>query len=144
MARGEYMRAELQGLNGGSKQFWLQTHRKEVEQYYFQHGPDATLVEFNMRQATLERFLARKGNDDRINRLSEADRWVLRVTNEGIRETKRRVSELESWRVEVEPVIAMGKALIDITKVQIKAKVESLALPQDSLRLTNFGGKSGK
>lgn len=62
------MREELRGLNGGNKQFWLRTHRKEVEQYYFDSGPEATMEEFNLRQPTLERFLSRKGRDDKINR----------------------------------------------------------------------------
>ena len=89
------MKAELQRLNGGAKQFWLRVHRKEVEAHYFQHGPDATMAEFNMKPATLEAFLKRKGSDDRINKLSEADRWVMRIAKEDVREVRHRVGELE-------------------------------------------------
>jgi hypothetical protein len=136
------MRSELNGLKGGGKQFWLRTHRKEVETYYFEHGPDDTMREFNLRQATLERFLSRKGRDDRINKLTEADRWVLKVANEGIREVRRRVADLEDWRFKVEPVLAVGQALIDATMVKVKAKVENTPLPADPLSLKQLSGKS--
>ncbi len=136
------MRQELKNLNGGSKQFWLRIHRKDVERYYFQYGPESTMAEFNMGQHTLERFLNRRGDYERIEKLSEADRWVLKVANEGIREVKRRVGELESWRAEVEPVIAVGRALIDATMIQAKAKVEVPTLPDDGASFVQLRGKS--
>ena len=138
------MRSELAGLNGGSKQFWLRVHRKEVEAYYFLHGPEATMLEFNMKPDTLEAFLKRKSSDDRINKLSESDRWVLKMAKEDVREVRRRVADLESWRVEVEPVIAVGRALLDSTMEKIRVKVEHPALLNDPLRLANFGEKSKK
>jgi hypothetical protein len=132
------MRNELQGLKGGSKQFWLRLHRKEVEDFYFLHGPEDTMAEFNMKQATLVRFFERKGRDDRFNRLSESDRWVLRVAKQGLADLTRRINELEGWREEVSPVLAVGQALIDSTMVRIKAKVENKPLPADPLKLDNF------
>lgn len=102
------------------------------------------MEEFNMRQATLERFFDRKSDEDRINRLSEADRWVLKVANEGIREARRRLSDLENWRVEATPIIAVTQALINATMGQFKAGVESPALPRDTLSLADIAGKLEK
>jgi len=47
-------------MKGGEKQFWLRVHHREIEQFYYEHGPDATMREYNMRPPTLERFLNRK------------------------------------------------------------------------------------
>jgi len=135
------MRAELARMNGGSKQFWLRVHRKEIDRFYFEHGPDATMAEFNMRQGTLERFLnpARRGEDLRLDRLSEGDRTVLRMANAGISELRSRLVELESWRAAAAPVITLVQALVDAASDKIKLKVDTSALPPDPLRMDNFG-----
>ena len=69
MNNGHKIHPEVIGLNGGKKQFWLRTHRAEVDEYLFKHGPDATLVYFNMNQDTLMRFIGRRTDDIKINKL---------------------------------------------------------------------------
>lgn len=134
---------EVIGLNGGAKQFWLRHHRKEVENYYHAYGPDATLVRFNMKQDTLQRFFERASEDIRLLKLSESDRWVLRVCKAGQRELERRVSDLEIWRSEIEPVIQVGRGIIATLE---QSRIQSRKLPQndDLLRLADLGGKSEK
>lgn len=138
------MRPELVDLRGGKKYYWLRTHRKEVEDYYIQNGPNAPMAEFNMQSDTLARFFERNNNDIRLTKLSQSDKWVLRVAMEGIREVKRRISELEEWRAEVTPIIDLGKAFIKATMGKTKYRIESYAAPDDALRLDDLGGKSGK
>lgn len=138
------MRRELVGLNGGKKQFWLRLHRKEVEEFYFKHGPEATMKEFCLRPATLERFFDRKGHEERATRLSENDRWVLRMANEGIRDVKRHLRQLEEWKEEVQPVIDVGQSLINATMAKIRQQSGYPTLSKDPLRIANLGGKSEK
>lgn len=130
------MRTEVIGLNGGSKQFWLRMHRKDVEQFYYANGPEATMAEFNIYPDTLERFLARKGREERsIQRLSDSDRYVLRMAMESNRDLKRRLADLEVWREEVEPVIQVTQALINAaTRGIVKGKVANVALPSNDYK----------
>jgi hypothetical protein len=138
------VRKELEGLNGGAKQLRLRQNRGEVEAYFFKHGHEATCREFNLRSLTLERFFARKGYDARAKKLSESDRFVLRIAMEGDRELKRRISRLEEWQVEVQPVIEVGKALIGATMAGIQIQSGKTPLLKDPLQLANFGEKSEK
>lgn len=138
------MRPELANMKGGEKQFWLRTHRGEVDNYYFEHGAEATMKEFNMIQSTLERFLSRRGLDNRANKLSKNDRWVYTAAMESIREVKREVREIKDWIENVNPVIEVGQALINATMGQIQAKVDSTTLPEGNLSLDDFTGKLKK
>lgn len=137
------MKEELRGLSGGAKQLWLRSHRAEVDEFYRRHGPDATMAEYGMRAATLARFLLRRQKDIRINKMSEADRMVLRIAMEGDRELKRRIARLEEWQTAVEPVIQVGRGII-ATLAGFKGKVEQLPVKDNPLSLANFGRKSGK
>lgn len=134
------LRSELQGLKGGSKQFWLRTHRKEVEAFYFHHGPEATMKEFNMCPTTLEAFLKRKASDDKINKLSEADRWVLRMSKADVAEVRKRVNDLEDWKESVTPIIEVGRALVNATMGDFQAKVRIPALSGEHTSLSDFAG----
>lgn len=134
---------EVKGLTGGVKQLWLRTHRAEVEAYYQQYGPDATLKRFNMRQDTLKRFFERRGHDIRVTKLSENDRYVLRVAMEGQRELKRRVSALEEWQSEVEPIITIGRGIVS-TLGQVQTQSRKMPKKKEDLLLTDLRGKSGK
>jgi hypothetical protein len=136
------MRSELSGLNGGSKQFWLRTHRKEVEAYYFERGAEATMAEYNMVQATLERFLQRKGREERITRLSQADKSVMEYSRQGIAEVRGRIRDLEDWRAQVSPVIELGQAFLNATMQSVKAKVDDTPLSENALSLMQLSGKS--
>lgn len=138
------MRKELEGLTGGLKQLWLRGNRGEVEAFFFKNGHEATCKEFNLRSLTLERFFARKGYDERAKKLSENDRYVLRIAMEGERELKRRISRLEEWQVEVQPVIEVGKALIGATMAGIQIPSGKTPLLKDPLQLADFGEKSEK
>lgn len=140
------MRPELKGLDGkginrGTKQQWLRMHRGEVEQYYHAHGPEATMAEFNMSPATLERFFHRKSQDKRLNKLSGNDKWVLKVTEQGFRDRDRKIRILEEKMDEVYPVVQSFKGVIAATLGKLPWKVEKTALPDDPLRLDNFEGK---
>ena len=141
------MRAEVHpgvaGLSGGKKQFWLRCNRKEVENFYGAFGPDDTLIRFNLKQDTLQRFFERQVRDLRLNKLSEADRWVMRVCNEGIRECKRRLADLEDWQAKVEPVIQVGQGII-ATLNQLQSESQQLPPKTDTLRLADLAGKSKK
>ena len=106
------MKPELQNLKGGQKQAWLRLHHKEVRSYYAEYGAAATMLEFNLEAATLERFLSREVKDFQPTKLSEADRWVLRISNEGLRDLRHRIVELEDFLKEAEPVIKMGQGII--------------------------------
>lgn len=117
-------------LKGGAKQFWLRTNRPEVENFYSAYGPDATMKRYNMRPDTLRRFFERQDRDIKLNRLTEADRWVMRICNEGIRECRRRLRDLEEWKEDIEPVIQIGKGIITVlgnqrvqSRVYLKKKV---------------------
>lgn len=133
----------VKGLRGGNKQMWLRTNRGEVEQYYHQNGPDATLKRFNMREDTLKRFFARRGDEIRITKLSENDRYVMRVAMEGIREVKRRVSDLEEWKAEIEPIIQVGRGIIS-TLGSGYIQSQKIQGKKDPLSLADLRGKSGK
>lgn len=135
------MRPELAGMKRGTKQMWLRVNRRQVENFYMVHGPEATMAEFNMMPATLERFFSRKNEDIRLNRLSENDRWVLKAAMEHDRAISRRVSELERWKEEVTPIINVVQALINATMGKIKAIVDSPAMLERYFRRNNFGGK---
>lgn len=138
------MRAELVGLNGGRKQLWLRQHRGEVESFYGKHGAEATLAEFNIRQETLMRFFDRKSKDVRLNKLSQADRWVYRMCMDGQRELQKQVNELKDWVQEANPIIEVGRAIINATSEHARLKVASPALFTDPLQLANLVEKSGK
>lgn len=51
------MRTELIGMNGGRKNLWINNHKKEILEYYAEHGLYSTLIEFNLQYDTFERFL---------------------------------------------------------------------------------------
>lgn len=147
------MRPELKGMKAGDKRMWLRLHRKEVENFYFANGREATLKEFNMMPATLDRFFARKNEDVRINRLSENDRWVYKAAMEVHREDSRRISKLEDWRDETEPIIALGRAIVNVygkelveacksrgkslTLQRIQANIESPTIIEGEVRRDN-------
>ena len=138
------MRPELVNMKGGTKQFWLRVHRQEVESFYFEHGAEATMKEFNLMPATLDRFWSRKNEDIRQNRLSKNDRWVYGAAMESVREVKHRVAKLEAWREEVTPIIELGQALVNATVGSITSNVASPALPDGVLSLDNNGAKLKK
>jgi hypothetical protein len=117
------MKAELIGLKAGKKQQWLRLHRREVDEFYFKNGAEATKAEYGMGQATLERYLDRSHKDTVLNRLSQADRYVLEMTKAGISEVRGRVRDLEDWKEQVQPIIDVGRALINSTMRDIEAKV---------------------
>lgn len=135
------MRPELVKMKGGPKQHWLRVHRREIEDYYYKNGPDATMAEFNLMPSTLERFWSRRNEDIRLNRLSANDKWVYGAAMDAVRDVKKRVAKLEQWQEEVTPVIQVGQALIDATMGRITAKVESPALPDAVYSLDNLGEK---
>lgn len=138
------MRLELRGLKAGPKQKWLRLHRSEVERYYFRYGPELTMAEFNLKQDTLERFLKRKGDDERITRLSENDKWVLRIANEGLRDVKRRLLVVEEFIEDATPVIELGRSIIKVAVGSIETKVGKTPLLKDNLSLANFSGELKK
>ena len=131
------------GLSGGLKQFWLRCNRGLVEAYYHQHGPDATLKYFNLRQETLQRFFDRRSQDVKLTRLSENDRWVYRAAMESIRDVKRRVARLEEFREEIEPVIQVGRGII-ATLGQLQDGSRESLKKSPALQLTDLRRKSGK
>lgn len=138
------MRSDLVGLSGGKKQFWLRVNRPAVMDFYFKHGPVATMTEFGMGQQTFERFLAREHRDIELNRLSKNDKWVFNAAMERSRELAGRISRLEEWKAEAEPVINVGRALLDATSARLQLQ-SGKSLPNDELlKLGNFGGKSKK
>lgn len=122
------MRTELIGLKGGRKQQWLRLHRKEVEKCYFERGPEVTMAEYGMGNDTMIRFMERSNKETAITRLSQADRWVLEASRAGTAEVRGRVLDLEDWRTEVQPIIDVGKALINATMRNIEAKVTNTTL----------------
>lgn len=134
------MKAELLGLNGGKKQFWLRIHRKEVENYYYTHGAAATMKEYNLRTDTLARFFERAGDDNRKLKLSQADKYILEYARLCAADLRKRITIIEGWAQKAAPVIALGQALIDATTTRINIKVEAPALPKDELRLNNLIG----
>lgn len=126
------MRDEVKGLKGGKKQFWLRVHRKEVENYYSAYGPEATMSEFNISADTLERFFQRKNGEINMAKLSEADRWVLTLSQEGLRELKGRVKNLEDWQQEMIPIFELGKNIASTLSgldFQVKVLPKKRTLP---------------
>lgn len=145
------MRREVIGLSGGKKQFWLRVHRREVENYYYAHGPEATMAEFGLLARTLDGFLARKSKDDRINRLSDNDRYVLRLSMEAsrtvasrVRLLEDRVETLENWWDEEKPLFDLGRAYLKVTMPEFLSKVEVPALLNDPLKLDRLCGELKK
>lgn len=134
---------EVIGLKAGLKQMWLRMHRAEVEAYYHEHGPDATRQRFNMTENTLKAFWDRRGKDIRMTKWSQSDKEVYQVLMEGQREIKRRVSRLEEWQAEIEPVIQVGRGLV-ATLGQLQAQSQISGENQAVARLDNIGKKSGK
>jgi hypothetical protein len=49
--------SEVAELRGGVKMLWLREHGEEVEEYYYQHGPEATMNRFCLKGETLEAVL---------------------------------------------------------------------------------------
>ena len=137
------MRTELIGLKGGSKQHYIRLHYREIKEYYFQHGAEATRREFRLEQQTLEALLQREGYYSRLNKLSENDKWVYRAAMDVNRDTNRRVAVLERWREEVEPVIEIGRGIV-ATLAQLQPQSQKKIKPADPLSLADFGGKLRK
>ena len=144
---------EVIGLNGGKKQFWLRINRKMVENYYCAYGPEKTCEYFKMSLDTLQRFFDRKANDARLNKLSENDRYVLRMAMESTRalrsevnrdlgEASKRIVALEEFQFEAMPVIQLVRSLAITTMGKIRGKVEPPALPDLPLELDDFVEKS--
>ena len=133
------MRKELEGLKGGSKQFWLRIHRGEVERFLALHGENATCREFNMEPDTLERFQQRKADDVKLTKLSQADRTVLSITMAGIRDLKARVRDLEEFRDEAMPAISLINHFVEASGQQIQKIIVShrKQLKPDPLRIDN-------
>jgi hypothetical protein len=138
------MRAELVGLKGGKKQLWLRLNRKQVDAFYLEHGPDATRAEYGLTGNTLERYLDRSRHDSIVNKLSQADKWILEIARAGDAEVRGRVRDLEDWREQVQPVIDVGRSLINATMRNIEAKVSNPPLPAGMSRAEQLSGKSEK
>lgn len=135
------MRPDLKGMKGGQKQFWLRVHRSEVEKYYHANGPEATMEEFCMSQATLERFWNRRGQDIQRNKWSQSDKEVYQVLMEGIRVERGRIRKLEEWRADVDPFIQSARSLLAATLGRIEGKVEITSLPCPTPEANNNGRK---
>lgn len=135
------MKPELIGMKAGPKTMYLRQHRTEILDYFYKYGAEATRAEYGMKPDTWERFLKRGGHDTRINRLSENDKWVLRIANEGIRDNRRRILALEEFREGAEPLIELGKTIIKIGVGDLEAKLGNSPLLQDKLSLANIVGK---
>lgn len=129
---------ELAGMKRGDKQLWLRLHHKEVEDYYLQHGFEATMAEYNLVKKTLTRFLNRKYDDRQFDRLSQADRSVMAWCRQGLADIRREVRDLQDWRAEATPVIAVGRALIEATMAKAPA------LSEDPLNIKQLSGKLKK
>lgn len=91
------MRADIAGMKGGQKQFWLKCHRPEVLNFYNARGLEATLIEFNMAPDTLERFLAGSSVDRdrmtkaeaRLGELIQQEQQAGRLATPGDAKTQR-------------------------------------------------------
>jgi hypothetical protein len=109
------VRTEIKGVRGGNKQLWLKLNRGKVLDYYHENGLKATLVEFNLRASTFERFLDRK--ELNLDKLTKVDRalYISKTSIEMSREASRRVSEVEGKVEAMKPVIqvvyALGQAM---------------------------------
>lgn len=136
--------SSVANLKGGDKQFWLRINRHEVEQYYYDYGAEAVCKRYKMAPATLERFLKRRGREERQTKLSKNDRWVYRAAMESVREVKQKVARLEEWRAEVTPVIEFGRALLNTTMDSLQSQSQKYLAKDDNLRLDNFIGKLKK
>jgi hypothetical protein len=136
------MKSELIGLKGGRKQQWLRLHRREIDNFYFAHGPEATAKEYGMTGDTLIHYLDRSRKDTVINKLSQADKWVYEACNAGTAEVRERVRDLEDWQKEVEPIINVGRSLIAATMRNIESKVGNTPLLGDRSQAQQLSRKS--
>ena len=139
------MKAELQGLNGGSKQFWLRLHHSEVMAYYEAHGEAATREEFNIvKEETWQHIL----NPQRVHSpgLTKADRAIARVeiTEAGFREVKREVRELKEQFGQFVPLMAeelKQKFFIPLLRGKISLPAAMERELEDSMSLADFQRK---
>lgn len=137
------MRQEVKGLAGGNKQKWIREHHAEIKDYFYRNGPDAAMREFNLRQETLERLLKRENYYTRINKLSENDKWVFSRSMEAYAEIKRRLAQLEERLDDAQPVIDMGKILID-SLGNIRIETRGITEGRKYLSLAEISRKSVK
>lgn len=94
---------EVTELTGGVKQKWLRDNHELVLSYYGEFGPGATCEEFNLKPATLQRFLDRFTGEDSAWRepSSYLESKVARLDSE-FRALEDRVStRLRVWETSV-------------------------------------------
>lgn len=130
------------GLNGGRKQFWLRVHRGDVLEYLGQHGVEATKAYFQLGDATYERFL--RAREVKIEGLSTSER-ALMISKHSIelsRATKQELRELAERVAELEPVVAVGRAVLAAVAQGVMAEARRERLGVAGLELNDFG-KSG-
>jgi hypothetical protein len=135
------MREDLKGLKGGLKQHWLRMHRPEVTEFLNKNGRESALVEYNLRPATLDRFLENIDKYIKLDKFSEADRMVLRLSQEKDRELAGRIRKLEEEMAEARPAISVVKALIAAASPTLETarlEVGRTPTPDDPLRITNL------
>jgi hypothetical protein len=68
---------EVSRLRGGPKMLWLRIHQEEVEDFYYQHGEEATLARFCLRGATLDSILAAGRHQPFVKKFTRVDRLEL-------------------------------------------------------------------
>ena len=65
----------------------------------------------------------------------------MRIANQGIKDNRRRILELEEFRSEAEPVIELGKSIIKVAMGNVELKVGNTSLLKDKVTLADFGGE---
>jgi len=68
----------IRSVSGGAKRMWLRQHREEILRYLKENGEEATRKHFQLKQFTLEQFLA--GDAEPLkDTFSKADRALARA-----------------------------------------------------------------
>jgi hypothetical protein len=126
------VRAEVQGLNGGRKAFYLKQHRREILDCYYEHGLAYTLTEFNMGYIALENMLRDAVKSDPTLPAHDPEKEKLFIRLErieiGVREVRGRQLQLEEAFNSFIPALA-NDIVKKLTVGMVDGLVRSINVP---------------
>lgn len=130
---------DLVGLKGGKKRMWTRLNRDHMMDYLGKNGRDAFKVRFNMSDDSVDAFLARREYDIKLNKMSEADKWIMDYVRGAQREQNRRIADLEERVDRIEPITDVVRSFLGATAEQITHRIDPKVMASALLSSRNNG-----
>ena len=131
------------GMKGGTKHKLLGERRQEVIRFYEDNGPQATMDRYNMRPATLDRFLRTKPETRKVFTAVERATEMAKMALDGNREARCQIRNMRREFNQLVPLVARDFAKIMVKALQ-RVELEDVEQGDDPLSLANFTGKLEK